>query len=133
MAIDPSSARAEGRKALAEVLLHIRSQAAEAEAAQRRSRGDFAPVPQSWEEFCAIALRDVGLQLNPNNLKRYAPTPAYGNVPNPGLFYALAAWGVFTFPNGEAVTAEALYEVLLELRTPSGDLIRQVRSSNGKS
>lgn len=127
MALDPSSASAAGRQALAEVLLHIRSQLLEREAGQRRSHGDFAPVPQSWEEFSAIALRDAGLELKPSSIKRYA-TPAYGNVPNPGLFYALAAWGVFTFPNGEPVTAEALYEVLLELRTPSGDLIRRIRN-----
>lgn len=128
MALDPSSASAIGRQALAEVLMHIRRQVLEEEANRRRAQGSFDPVPQNWEEFSAIALRDVGLQLNPGNLKKYAPTPTYGNVPNPGLFYALAAWGVFKFPNGEPVTAESLYEVLLELRTPAGDLIRTIRN-----
>lgn len=135
MALDPSTATAAGREALAVVLVSIREQAIAAEddrlaAAAQRGLPPPAPLARSWKVFAEIAQRNVGLSLSPGNLKKLAPTPSYGNVPNPGVFYALDSWGVFKFDNGEPITAIALYEVLLELRTPQGDLVRRVRNGS---
>ncbi|MEM6433235.1 MAG: hypothetical protein AAF773_05165 [Cyanobacteria bacterium P01_D01_bin.115] len=113
MISEPFKATDQGRRALADVLVHIRDQAGCA----------------SWADFSAKAAVEAGLEIPEGTIKKYAPSPQYGSVPNPGLFYALGAWGIFSFSNGEPVTERTLYEVLLGIRSTAGDLLE---SRNGQ-
>lgn len=108
--VNPFKATPDGRVALASVLEDIRDQAG----------------CVSWEEFAEKAASEAGLTLNPNNLKQYSPTPQYGSVPNPGLFYSIHSWGIFKFRGTqETITAESLYEVLLGIRSSTGELLER--------
>ena len=108
MAINPLRSTPSGRQALADVLMQIREQA----------------ECGNWDEF-AKALEGAGLEISAKNLETYAPTPRYANAPAAALFYAIGSWGVFTFKNGEVITSENLYEVLLGLRSASGVLLER--------
>lgn len=108
--LNPFGATSSGRDALAKVLVNIRKQAG----------------CESWQEFVGRALIEADLELPEGTLKKMAPTPQYGRVPNPGLFYALHQWSSlrsrpFVFDNGEPITAVALMEVLYEVRKPTGE------------
>lgn len=115
---EPFRSTAEGKLALAKVLIDIRSQAG----------------CTNWDQFSAKAAVEAGLEIPVPTIEQYAPTPRYGNVPNPGLFYAIGMWSTvrnppFVFDNGETIDERTLYEVLLEVRAPSGELLN---SRNGK-
>lgn len=112
MTTNPFGASSLGRDALARVLLEIRDQA----------------DCESWAEFAAKALLEADLEVPEATIKKYAPTPQYGRVPNPGLFFVLEQWSnmrsqPFVFANGEPISFAALMEVLLEQRAPTGGRI----------
>lgn len=108
--LNPFKADALGREQLKEVLLDIRDQSG----------------CRNWEDFCALARHEAGLELPESTLETYGPTPRYANLPNPGLFYALEAWSKvrkkpFTFSNGDPISAMALMDVVYGLRDSSGN------------
>ena len=112
--LNPFESSYPGRYDLAQVLLSIREQAG----------------CSNWRQFEEEALRDAWIVLNESNMEVLAPTPRFGRVPSAGVFYAIEVWNrvrleneKFRFPNGEAITAIALLEVLYQRRHPSGELV----------
>ena len=111
--LKPFTTEYEGRVALSEVLLQIREKAG----------------ATNWRDFCDIALREAGLEIPEKTLENYGLRPRYSKAPNFGVFFAIEAWNKvrskngeeqFTFPNGEAIGAVSLMEVVLLQRAPSG-------------
>ena len=119
-----------GKAAFAEVLLSIREQAGLAYA---RDEGGYGPKEASWDKFLNLA-QTKGILAYPSGdfipaislsmTEKYA-AKTFSTVPNAGLFFLIESWGIFTYPNTkEKITFMNLFEVIQELRLPTGELKR---------
>jgi hypothetical protein len=110
--VNPSKIPFEGKQALADVVVSLRDQAG----------------CSSWGEFSELLLKEAGLEVPDHKFERIGPSPQYATRPDPGALYAVAAWAQEsgrTFANGDPITLEALWQVALCQRIPSGALIEQ--------
>ena len=103
--ITPSKATNRGKSNLAKVLIRCRQQAG----------------CKNWTVFCQKALTEAGVSVKRCHFDKAAPTATYFDHPNFGIIFALEYWGIFTFQNGEKITAYGLFEVLMGLRSADGD------------
>lgn len=122
-----------GRAAFAKVLRHVREQAG---SAYPRDEGGYTPEEANYTRFLKLAqtkgilkypIAEFGMEFSQSMIEKYSSV-SFQAIPNAGLFFLIESWPLpggqhFTFEGtGEPITFRKLFEVLQELREPTGEL-----------